>query len=145
MASAEEKTPTLAPSSVEAEIQEDLWLYSGRRWSKNARWFAVSTIAHVFLLALLATLTFTITQKRQEMLKVKTLPLSPEEQQKLDAEKPPDDWEGEPSLKDLPGLLTMEQLTPRQAKTSGPPPPLGAPAPVRQVSLPAPPPVMTGL
>jgi von Willebrand factor type A domain-containing protein len=145
MASAKEKNHTLSPSSVEMEIQEDLLLYGGQGWGKNARWFAMSTIVHVFLLALLATLTFTMTQKRQEMIKVKTLPLSPEEQQKLEAEKPPDDWEGEPSLKDLPGLLTMEQLTPRQAKTSGPPPPLGAPAPVRQVSLPAPPPVMTGL
>jgi hypothetical protein len=144
MASAEEKNSTPAPSSVEAEIQEDLWLYSGRRWSKNARWFAMSAIAHVLLLAVLATLTITIAQKRQEMIKVKTLPLSPEEQQ-AQAEQPPEDWEGEPSLKDLPGLLTMEQLTPRQAKTSGPPPPLGGPAPIREVSLPTPPPVMTGL
>jgi hypothetical protein len=107
MAAAEENTTPTAPTSVEMEIQEDLWLYGGRRWSKNARWFALSTAVHVLLLALLATLTLTITQKRQEMIKVKTLPLSGEDQQ-TQAEEPPDDWEGEPSLRDLPGLLTME-------------------------------------
>ena len=81
MAAAEENTTPTAPTSVEMEIQEDLWLYGGRRWSKNARWFALSTAVHVLLLALLATLTLTITQKRQEMIKVKTLPLSGEDQQ----------------------------------------------------------------
>ena len=107
MAAAEENTTPTAPTSVEMEIQEDLWLYGGRRWSKNARWFALSTAVHVLLLALLATLTLTIAQKRQELIKVKTLPLSGEDQE-AQAEKPPDDWEGEPSLRDLPGLLTME-------------------------------------
>jgi hypothetical protein len=148
MAASDEKNKTPAPISVEAEIQEDLWLYGGGQWTKNARWFALSTIAHVLLLALLATLTLTIAQKRQELVKVKTLPLSEEELQRLAQaeEQPPEDWEGEPSLKDLPGLLTMEELSPRQAKTpSGPPPPAGAPAPIRQAALPNPPPVMTGL
>jgi len=148
MASSDEKTQNPTPTSVEAEIQEDLWLYGGGQWSKNARWFALSAIAHVLLLALLATLTMTIAQKRQELVKVQTLPLSAEELQKQAQaeEKPPEDWEGEPSLDDLPGLLTMEELSPRQAKTpSGPPPPLGAPAPIRQANLPNPPPVMTGL
>jgi len=147
MASSDEKTQNPTPTSVEAEIQEDLWLYGGGLWSKNARWFALSTVAHVLLLALLATLTMTIAQKRQELVKVQTLPLSAEELQKqAQAEEPPEDWEGEPSLKDLPGLLTMEELSPRQARTpSGPPPPAGAPAPIRQASLPAPPPVISGL
>jgi len=147
MAASDEKNKTPAPTSVEAEIQEDLWLYSGGQWTKSARWFALSTIAHVLLLALLATLTLTIAQKRQDLVKVKTLPLSEEELQKLQAEEqPPEDWEGEPSLEDLPGLLTMEELSPRQAKTpSGPPPPAGAPAPIRRAELPNPPPVMEGL
>ncbi len=147
MAASDEKTKTPELTSIEAEIQEDLWLYSGRQWSNNARWFALSTVAHVLLLGLLATLTLTITQKRQELVKVKTLPLSAEELQQAQAEEqPPEDWEGEPSLKDLPGLLTMEQLSPRQAKTpSGPPPPAGAPAPIRQAALPDPPSVMSGL
>jgi hypothetical protein len=148
MAASEENTKNPAPTSVEAEIQEDLWLYGGHGWSKNARWFALSTVAHVLLLALLATLTLTIAQKRQELVKVKTLPLSAEELLKAQQaeEKPPDDWEGEPSLKDLPGLLTMEQLAPRQVKTpSGPPPPAGGPEAIRAVALPSPPPVMTGL
>lgn len=146
MASPDEKTPISTTSQIEAEIQEDLLLYGGQIWGKNARWFALSTIAHVLILGLLATLTFTITQKRDEMIKVKTLPLSEEEQLKAKADKPDDNWEGEPSLKDLPGLLSMEQLTPKQAKTStSPPPALGAPAPIRQASLPNPLPVMTGL
>ncbi|HXG22577.1 MAG TPA: vWA domain-containing protein [Methylomirabilota bacterium] len=144
---ANEKTPTSKPTSVEAEIQEDLLLYGGRGWGKNASWFVFSTVAHVLLLGVLATLTFTMTQKRDEMIRVKTLPMSAEEQQQAQEEKLDDDWEGEPSLKDLPGLLTMEQLTPRQAKTStSPPPALGAPAPVRPSALSTPPPpVMTGL
>lgn len=146
MASSDEKTTPSFPTSIEAEVQEDLRLYGGGGWGQNARWFVLSTIAHVLVLGLLATLTFTITQKRDEMIKVKTLPLSAEEQQQAQAEQQDDDWEGEPSLKDLPGLLSMEQLTPRQAKTSAsPPPPLGAPAPIRQAVLSAPPPVMTGL
>src|SRR5262249_48028612 len=132
---------------VEAEIQEDLQLYGGRGWGKNARWFAFSMVTHVLLLALLATLTLTITQKRQELLKVKTLPLTAEELQKAQAEeKPPEDWEGEPSLKDLPGLLTMEQLAPRQVKTpSGPPPPARGPRASGAPPRPGPPPVMSGL
>jgi hypothetical protein len=147
MASSEENTKNLALTSVEAEIQEDLWLYGGHGWSKNARWFALSMVTHVLLLALLATLTLTITQKRQELLKVKTLPLSEEELLKAQQaeDKPPDDWEGEPSLKDLPGLLTMEQLAPRQAKAPSGPPPAGGPEAIRAVALPSPPPVIGGL
>jgi hypothetical protein len=145
MAASDEKNPTPTPTSVEAEIQEDLWLYGGHGWGKNATWFALSTTAHVLLLGLLATLTFNIAQKRDEMIKVQTLPLSAEEQQQAQAEQD-EDWEGEPSLKDLPGLLTMEELTPKQARSSASPPPaLGSPAPIRQASLSAPPPVMQGL
>lgn len=145
MAAATEEKRTPALTSVETEIQEDMWLYGGQRWGKNVRWFALSMVAHVLLLGLLATLTLTIAQKRQEMLKVKTLPLSAEELQKAQAEQPPEeDWEGEPSLRDLPGLLTMEQLSPRKAQTpSGPPPPAGGPEAVRTAVLPTP--VMSGL
>src|ERR1051325_5078304 len=146
MASGNKNTPASTPTQLEAELQEDLLLYGGRRWGKNARWFALSTIAHVLLLGLLATLTFTITKNRSDIIRVKPLPLSKEEHLKPQADKPDDNWEGEPSLKDLPGLLSMEQLTPKQAKTStSPPPALGAPAPIRQAALPNPPPVMTGL
>ncbi len=146
MASANKNTPASTPTQIEAELQEDLLLYGGGGWGKNARWFVLSTVAHVLLLGLLATLTFTITQKRDEMIKVKTLPLSEEEQLKAQADKQDDNWEGEPSLKDLPGLLSMEQLTPKQAKTStSPPPALGTPVPIRQAALPNPPPVLNGL
>jgi hypothetical protein len=132
---------TKAPSSVEAEIQEDMWLYGGRRWGKNARWFALSTVVHILLLSVFATTAVTIAQKRQELVKVKTLPLSPEELQQAQAEEP-EDWEGEPSLRDLPGLLTMEQLAPKKAQTPpGPPPAAGQVQAVRAAALP----VMTGL
>ncbi|MBI3304540.1 MAG: VWA domain-containing protein [Deltaproteobacteria bacterium] len=142
MASSEENSKIPPPTSVEAAIQEDMWLYGGRSWGKNARWFALSTVAHVLLLALLATLTLTIAQKRQEMLKVKTLPLSAEELQKAQAEEPPDDWEGEPSLRDLPGLLTMEKIAPTKAQTPpGPPPAGGQVQAVRAADLP----VISGL
>lgn len=146
MAAADEKKTPSVPTSVEAAVQEDLFLYGRQSWGKNARWFILSTVAHVLILGLLATLTVTMTQKREELIKVKTLPLSEEEQQQAQADKPDENWEGEPSLKDLPGLLSMEQLVPRQAKTTtSPPPPLGTPAPVRPAVLSAPPPVITGL
>ena len=144
MAASDEKKLTPTPTSVEAELQEDLWLYGGGGWGKNASWFVLSTAAHVLILGLLATLTFTIAQKRDELIKVQTLPLSAEEQQQ--AQSQDEDWEGEPSLKDLPGLLTMEELVPKQAKsTASPPPAIGAPAPIRRAALSAPPPVMEGL
>src|SRR5713101_2346425 len=143
MAASEDKNQTQAPMSVEAEIQEDIWLYRGRGWSKNARWFALSTVAHVLLLSLLATLSITIVQKRQDMIKVQALPLSSEDQQQQqdEADKPPEDWEGEPSLKEIPGLLTMEQVTPKSTKTTVPREG-EAPQAVRPAALP---PIMNGI
>lgn len=135
------KTP-LAPS-VEAEVQADVWLYAGGYWGKNARWFALSTAAHIVVLALFATTAVTIVQRRQELIKVKTIPL-PNLEQNVQSAEEPEDWEGEPSLQDLPGLLTMEQLTPRSAHTPAGPPPPAAPVAVRAATLPAPP-VMSGL
>jgi von Willebrand factor type A domain len=60
-------------------------------------------------------------------------------------EKKPEDWEGEPSLKDLPGVLTMEQLAPKKASTpAGPPPEVGNVQAVRAPVIPvAPPPPST--
>jgi hypothetical protein len=145
MAASEENKNTPATLSVEEELREDMWLYSGHRFSKNARWFVLSTVAHILVLALFATTAMTIVQRRQELVKVQTLPLSAEELQALAEEQPPDDWEGEPSLRDLPGLLTMEQLAPRKAQTPGPPPAAGRPEAIRTPVMPAPPPVMSGL
>jgi len=145
MASSEERKTSPAPISVEDELREDLWLYRGQRWGRNARWFALSAVAHVLLLGLLATLTLTIVQKRREQIKIaKVTDISPslEEQERLAKdEKPPDDWEGEPSLKDLPGVLTMEQLAPKKAQTpEGPPPETGRVQAVRAPIIAAPPP-----
>jgi hypothetical protein len=134
-------TPTLP--SVAAEIQEDMWLHARGYVGKNARWLALSTVVHILLLALFATTAITVVQRRQELIKVQTFPLPHIDQGLQDAEEA-EDWEGEPSLQDLPGLLTMEQLTPRSAHTPAGPPPPATPVAVRAAALPAPP-VMSGL
>lgn len=155
MASSEETKKPQPLTSVEQELQEDLWLYGGRGFGKNARWFALSTVAHVLLLGLLATLTITIAKKREELIKlVKVTDIAPslEEQERAKAEQKPEDFEGEPSLKDLPGVLTMEQLAPKKAQTpAGPPPEVGRIQAVRAPVIAAPPaesrslPVIAGL
>ncbi|MGH8008254.1 MAG: VWA domain-containing protein [Candidatus Binatia bacterium] len=126
MATSEDKNQNQTPTSVEDHVREDMWLYGGQGWGKNARWFAFSTVTHVLVLALFATLSISMVQQRRDLIKVQTLPLSPEElaqrlaeQQKAE-EEVPEDWEGEPSLDDLPGLLTMEQVTAKSAKTTIP-------------------------
>ncbi|MEW6299983.1 MAG: hypothetical protein AB1671_20005 [Thermodesulfobacteriota bacterium] len=144
MAASEDTKKTPATPSVEDEIREDMWLYAGGSFGKSARWFALSTVAHILVLALFATTAITIAQRGQELIKVKTLALPDVDPSAQSAEEP-EDWEGEPSLRDLPGLLTMEQLTPRSAHTpAGPPPPAGPPVAVRAAALPTPP-VMSGL
>ena len=155
MASSEETKKSQLLTSVEQELQEDLWLYGGRGFGKNARWFALSTVAHILLLGLLATLTITIAKKREELIKlVKVTDIAPslEEQERAKAEQKPEDFEGEPSLKDLPGVLTMEQLAPKKAQTpAGPPPEVGRIQAVRAPMIVAPPaesrslPVLPGL
>ena len=116
MAEERKKSPT--PTSIEQELQEDLWLYRGQRVGKNARWFAISAVAHVLLLGLFATISMTIVQKRHELVKlakVQDLAPSLEEQERMKKaqaeDKKPEDWEGEPSLKDLPGVLSIEVQT----------------------------------
>lgn len=124
MAAPKDNTGTRTPTSVEEEVREDQWLYKGAGLGKNARWFAMSTAAHVVLLSIFATLSVTIVQNRQDMIKVQTLPLSAEEEarRRAEAEKeqPPDEFEGEPSLKDLPGALFMEQMMMKKANTTIP-------------------------
>src|SRR5215213_4024551 len=150
MAEQQKQSPPL--TSIEQELQEDSWLYRGQRVGKNARWFAISAIAHVLLLGLFATVSMTMVQKRQELVKlakVQDLAPSLEEQERMRKaqaeEKKPEDWEGEPSLKDLPGVLTMEQLAPKKAATpAGPPPEVGNVQAVRAPVIPvAPPPPTT--
>jgi hypothetical protein len=149
---AEERKQSTTLTSVQQELQEDMWLYRGQRIGKNARWFAISAVAHVLLLGLFATVSMTIAHKRQELVKLaKVQDLAPsleelERMRKAQAEeKKPEDWEGEPSLKDLPGVLTMEQLAPKKASTpAGPPPEVGNVQAVRAPVIPvAPPPPST--
>jgi hypothetical protein len=147
---AEQQQQSPTPVSIEREVQEDVWLYRSQRVSKNIRWFAVSVVAHVLLLGLFATVSMTIAQKRHELIKIaKVQDLAPslEEQERIKQaqaeEKKPEDWEGEPSLKDLPGVLTMEQLAPKKVSTpAGPPPEVGhvqaIKAPVMPVAPPPP-------
>lgn len=149
MAEQQKQSPAL--TSIEQELQEDLWLYRGQRVGKNARWFAISAVAHVLLLGLFATISMTIVQKRHELVKlakVQDLAPSLEEQERMRKaqaeEKKPEDWEGEPSLKDLPGVLTMEQLAPKKASTpAGPPPEVGNVQAVRAPVIPVAPPPPT--
>ena len=138
MASSKEENKTSQQTSVQNEIQEDLWLYRGR-FGKNARWFAVSTVAHVLLLSLFATTAVTVMQKGQDMIKVTALPLSQDPAaQQAEEQKTPDDWEGEPSLKDLPGALSMDMLPHKKVKdwSSGPPPLAGRVQAIRPTALP---------
>jgi hypothetical protein len=148
MASSEETKKPQPLTSVERELQEDLWLYQGRGFGKNARWFALSAVAHILLLGLFATLTITIAKNREELIKlVQVTDVAPsleemERRAKEAEEKPPEELEGEPSLKDLPGVLTMEELAPKKANTpAGPPPEVGKVQAVRPVLTSSPPPV----
>jgi len=146
MAEQQKQSPT--QTSIERELQEDLWLYRGQRVGKNARWFAISAVAHVLLLGLFATVSMTIAHERQELVKLaKVQDLAPsleelERMKKAQAEdKKPEDWEGEPSLKDLPGVLTMEQLAPKKASTpAGPPPEVGNVQAIKAPVIPVAPP-----
>ena len=67
---AEERKQSSTLTSVQQELQEDMWLYRGQRIGKNARWFAISAVAHVLLLGLFATVSMTIAHKRQELVKL---------------------------------------------------------------------------
>jgi hypothetical protein len=146
MASSEEKKQSQTLTSVERELQEDLWLYQGRGFGKNARWFAFSAVAHILFLGLLATLTISIAKKREDLIKlVKVTDIAPslEEQERAKMDQEPEELEGEPSLKDLPGVLTMEQLAPKKAQTpAGPPPEVGKVQAVRAPVIPSSPPPM---
>ncbi|MGE0821712.1 MAG: vWA domain-containing protein [Candidatus Binatia bacterium] len=139
---AEQRNTPPPPPSVEDELREDQWLYRGQRVGKNARWFAVSAVVHVLLLGIFATMSMTIVQNRRErvvLAKVQDLAASLEEleRQKQAKAQEPEDWEGEPSLKDLPGVLTMEELAPKKTQTpAGPPPEVGRVQAVRPPVIP---------
>lgn len=117
------------PAQHEVQPPEDEWLFGRRRVGGSVRWLAFSTAAHVLLLSVLATLTLSVVQKKRELIKIKALPLPEEEFVKDEVE----DWEGEPSLRDVPGILSLEVAPATQAQ---PPPRAGRVEAVRVAALP---------
>jgi len=83
--------------------------WSGQRFG-GLRWFAFSTVVHVGLLFLLATVTLTVIRKAQEIRVTVVDDTAVSEQ----------DFEGAPSLRDLAGVLKMENAVPQRAAPSGP-------------------------
>ena len=81
--------------------------WAGNRYG-GFRWFAVSTAAHVGLLFLFATITLTVLRNVEEI-KVSVVDDTPAQIQ---------EWEGQPSLRDLAGVLKPE--TARPARTTAP-------------------------
>lgn len=118
------------------DIQEDLWLSRGR-FGSNARWFAVSTVAHLLLLSVFATTAVTVINNDRDLIRVAALPAAQDPAAQVD-EKDPDDWEGEPSLRDLPGALSMDMLPHRRVKkwAEGPPPLAGRVVAIKPTELP---------
>lgn len=127
---------TNGPTPLERKVQEDLWIHRSGGFGKNARWFAFSTAAHILILSLFATTAVTIAVNEQDLIKVKALPLSHEELEALAEDELPDDWEGEPSLEDIPGILTMEDLAPNRARPTGPASTGPMQAPIQRASVP---------
>ena len=127
MAAPEDNTQTSEDTSVERKVQEDLWLYRGGGFSRNARWFAFSTAAHILVLSIFATTAVTI-MKEPEMVRVSALPLTQEELDAMAEEELPDDWEGE--------LLTMEDLAPNKARPTGPASTGPLQAPIQRAAIP---------
>jgi len=76
----------------------------------GVRWFALSTVVHVGLLLLLATVTLTVIRKAEEI-RVKVIDDTPVGAENLD---------GSPSMQDLAGVLKMEKTAPQRAAPSGP-------------------------
>ncbi len=83
-------------------------------WASNRygglRWFAASTVVHIGLLFLFATVTLSVIRTVQEI-RVKVVDDTLVGEENLD---------GVPSLQDLAGVLKMEQTRPQRAAPSGP-------------------------
>jgi len=84
--------------------------WSGRRFA-NASWFAASTVIHVVLLFVLATVSLTVLRK-VEQVRVKI----------VDEPETIDDWDGANSLQDIPGVLDVQAAPRRVARPGGPGP-----------------------
>jgi len=83
--------------------------WSGHHYG-GVRWFAVSTVVHVGLLLLFATVTLTVIRKAQEV-RVKVVDDTQVGEENLD---------GADSMQDLAGVLKMEKALPQRAAPSGP-------------------------
>ena len=131
MASAEKDPPGVP------DLQDDLWLSRGR-FGTNARWFAVSAVAHLLLLSVFATTAVTVIQKGQDLIKVTALPFAKDPAAQAEDQPDQKDWEGVPSLKDLPGVLSMAMLPHKRVKkwSSGPPPLAGRVAAIKPTAMP---------
>lgn len=131
MASAEKERPSVT------DPQDALWVSRGR-FGTNARWFAVSTVAHLLLLSVFATTAVTVIQQGQDLIKVTALPFAQDPAAQAENQQDPEDWEGMPSLRDLPGVLSMDMLPHKQVEkwSSGPPPLAGRVAAIKPTALP---------
>jgi hypothetical protein len=83
--------------------------WAGNRYG-GLRWLAASTVVHIGLLFVFATVTLTVIRKVQEI-RVKVVDDSMVGEENLD---------GAPSLQDLAGVLKMEKTLPQRAAPSGP-------------------------
>ncbi|MFQ5667294.1 MAG: vWA domain-containing protein [Candidatus Binatia bacterium] len=83
--------------------------WSGRRFG-GIRWFAASTVFHVALLLLLATVTLTVIRKAREI-RVRVIDDTMVGEENLN---------GAPSLRDLAGVLKMQKTVPNRAAPRGP-------------------------
>jgi len=100
-------SPDAANGAPPVPPRFDPW--SGNRYG-GLRWFAFSTLFHIGLLFLLATVTLTVLRKAQEI-RVKVVDDTMVGEENLD---------GAASLKDLAGVLKMEKTLPQRAAPSGP-------------------------
>jgi hypothetical protein len=93
--------------------------WSGKKGG-GLQWFAVSGLVHVLLLVIFATVSITVIRKVEEI-RVKVV------EERVGVEN----LEGQPSLEDLTGLLSLQEAPTRQARPSGPTAPF-----VRNVAVP---------
>ena len=89
-------------------------------------------------LSVFATTAVTVIQKGQDLIKVTALPFAKDPAAQVEDQPDQKDWEGVPSLKDLPGVLSMAMLPHKRVKkwSSGPPPLAGRVAAIKPTAMP---------
>jgi hypothetical protein len=101
--------PTDPPKQPPAPDPARFDPWSGQRF-RGLQFFAASSVVHVGLIVLLGTVTLTVI-RQAEQIRVTVVDDSP---------VGPQDWEGEPSLQDLEGVLNVQRAAPQQARPRGP-------------------------